>query len=342
MINKIGYACMNLSLGNKKKTSRTCRKSNFELKGLPHISDLILQNVKDLYDIVQWNEKAGIKLYRISSDLFPWATYYNLKDLPAYTEIRSILHAVGDYGKTHGHRYTTHPGAFTVIGSPNPQVVKNSMKDLETHSQMFDMMGYDPSFENKINIHVGGAYGDKLKTSKRWIKNYMNLSEECRSRLVLENDDKASMYSVKDLYHMFHEVAGIPITFDYFHHKFQTGGLSEKEALTLASTTWPEGVVQCTHYSESKKKERTKVLEESIKKHGIKDLTDFPELADSMKELKKIKDQAHSDYIYNTIDSHGLKIDVVVEAKQKDLAVLKYLDEQKNVKQRSGNVLSLS
>ena len=341
MVNKIGYACMNLSMGNK-KTSRTCRKSNFQLKGLSHISELILQNVKDLYDIVQWNESAGIKLYRISSDLFPWSTYYNLKDLPKYKEIRSILQLVGDYGKQHGHRYTTHPGAFTVLGSPTPQVVKNSMKDLETHSQMFDLMGYTPSFENKINIHVGGAYGDKLKTSKRWIKNYNKLSESCRSRVVLENDDKASMYSVKDLYHMFHEIIGIPITFDYFHHKFQSGGLSEKEALTLASTTWPKGVVQCTHYSESRRKEKTLLLEQSVKKHGIRNISDSPFFSDTMKDLKKIKEQAHSDYVLGPINPHGLKIDVVVEAKQKDLAVLKYLNEQSKSRSKISNAISIS
>jgi UV DNA damage endonuclease len=105
------------------------------------------------------------------------------------------------------------------------------------------------------------------------------------------------MYSVKELYKGISEQCGVPIVFDYYHHKFCTGGLTEQEALELAAKTWPKGIVPCTHYSESRRKEH---LDESIKA------------------------QAHSDRIKDTIQTYGLDIDVVVEAKHKELAILNY------------------
>ena len=105
------------------------------------------------------------------------------------------------------------------------------------------------------------------------------------------------MYSVVELVEGISKRTGVPVVFDYYHHKFCTGGLNEEEALALAASTWPKHIVPCTHYSESRRKEK---LDESIKA------------------------QAHSDLIRNPIQTYGLDIDVVVEAKHKELAVLKY------------------
>jgi UV DNA damage endonuclease len=174
-------------------------------------------------------------------------------------------------------------------------VVDNTIKDLEIHGKIMDIMGLDRSPYNCINIHCNGVFGDKQASMDRFADNFARLSESVRSRLVVENDDKASMYSVSDLMYL-HKRIGIPITFDYHHHKFCTGGLSEQEAVALASTTWP-----CTpivHYSESK------ALHEN----------------DS-----KIKPQAHSDYINSLPDTYGLDVDTEIEAKAKDLAILPYL-----------------
>ena len=171
------------------------------------------------------------------------------------------------------------------------------IKELNQHSEIMDLIGLTISPYNKINIHVGGAYGDKQATLKRWIDNYYKLDPNTQMSLTVENDDKENMYSVKELYKGISEQCGVPIVFDYYHHKFCTGGLTEQEALELAAKTWPEGIIPCTHYSESRRKEK---LDESIKA------------------------QAHSDLIKDTIQTYGLDIDVVVEAKHKELAVLNY------------------
>ena len=158
-------------------------------------------------------------------------------------------------------------------------------------------MGLSRTPYNKINIHIGGAYGDKVSAMERFCISFQRLPESVKSRLTVENDDKASMYSVVDLYEGIYKVIGIPIVFDYHHHRFCDGGLSEQDALELAISTWPTDIVPVVHYSESRSKEQ---LDESI------------------------RPQAHSDYVLDYIDTYGNRVDIMIEAKAKELAVMKY------------------
>ncbi len=294
----LGYACICFTLSKEKiMTNRTMRKKTFEDKGLDYVSELALKNVEDLYKIVQWNKEKDIKLFRISSNIFPWMTEYEFTDLKDYDKIKSLMEEIGDYALKADQRLTMHPGPFNCLASPNPKVIAKTIKELDRHSEQFDMMGYKPSNYNKINIHVGGAYGDKKSTLARFVENFSLLNVNTQKRLVIENDDSPNEYSVKDLFEGVYKKIGIPITFDYFHHKFNTGGLSEEEALKMASTTWPKNIKQCCHYSESRRKEK---LDETI------------------------RPQAHSDLIYNKINTYGLDPDIVIEAKHKELAILNY------------------
>ena len=293
----LGYACINLSLGKKVTTNRTMVKKTFTQKGLDYVSDLVLQNVADLERIIDWNEERGIKLYRMSSEMFPWATEYEFTQLKDWKEISSILKICGDKAKKYGQRLTFHPGPFNVLTSPKESVVLNTIKDLEVHGRIMDTMGLSKTPYNAINIHCNGVYGDKQSAMDRFITNFKRLSESVKTRLTIENDDKASMYSVKDLMYI-HENTGIPIVFGYHHHQFCTGDLSEEDALKLAAKSWPKGITQLTHYSESK----------AIHENN-----------------SKLKPQAHSDYINELPNSYGVTIDVEVEAKQKDLAILNFI-----------------
>ena len=291
----LGYACINTALSaNKIMTNRTMRRKTFEAKGLEYVSDLSLLNVKDLKTIVQWNNEMGIKLFRLSSQIFPWTDDYKLSDLKDYDEMCELMLEIGEIATNANQRLTMHPGPYNCLASPNQNVVEKTIRELNVHSEQFNMFGFEPSNYNKINIHVGGAYGDKESTLTRFCKNFELLRSDTNKRLVIENDDSPNEYSVKDLYEGVYKSIGIPITFDYFHHKFNTGGLTEEEALKLAATTWPDDVVQCCHYSESRRKEK---LDESIRA------------------------QAHSDIIYDKIQTYGLEPDIVVEAKLKEQAV---------------------
>ena len=259
---RIGYACINMTLqkAGGYTTNRGMRQKTFNERGLPYCSELALQNVKDLVHIIKWNNEMRIKQFRMSSDIFPWMAYYQLDELPDYEEISDYLYMAGDEASDK-QRLTFHPGHFNVLGSPNPAVVNKTIKELNQHSQIMDIMGLSVTPYNKINIHIGGAYGDKQATLKRWINNYHKLDYNAQRRLTVENDDKASMYSVKDLYEGIYKRIGVPIVFDFYHHKFCTGGLTEQEALELALSTWEDDITPCTHYSESRRKEH---LDESI------------------------------------------------------------------------------
>ena len=293
----LGYACINTILQSSKiTTNRTIRKKTFENKGLDLVSELALKNVRDLKTYVQWNNEHNIKLFRISSQIFPWMTEYQLSDLKDYLEICDKMLEIGDIVTTTNQRLTMHPGPYNCLASPNPKVVEKTIKELNRHSEQFDMMGFQPSNYNKINIHVGGAYSDKKATLERFCQNFQLLDNNTKKRLVIENDDSPNEFSVKDLFDGIYQIIGIPITFDYFHHTFNTGGLTEEQALKMASITWPDGITQCCHYSESRRKEK---LDESI------------------------RPQAHSDIIYNKINTYGLEPDIVIEAKLKEQAIFK-------------------
>ncbi len=293
----LGYACINTVLKeNNIFTNRTMRRKTFDAKGLDYVSDLSLQNVKDLKTHILWNNEHDIKLFRLSSQIFPWMEEYEFSDLKDFNEIKNLMLECGDIATKSGQRLTMHPGPYHCLASPTPKVVERTVIGLDKHAEQFDMMGFEPSHYNKINIHVGGAYGDKEAALERFCKNFELLSDSTKKRLVVENDDSPTEYSVKDLYEGVYKRIGTPITFDYFHHKFNTGDQTEEEALKLASTTWPKDVPQCCHYSESRRKEK---LDESI------------------------RPQAHSDIIYEKIQTYGLEPDIVIEAKLKEQAIFK-------------------
>ena len=311
----IGYACINMQLsypqqyGGQERgvlpitTGRSMIRRTFDSRGVSYASEKTLDNCKDLEKIVSWNILNGYHFFRVTSNLAPWKSEYRWEDMPDIDEIRKHLHSTGVMSKTHNLRLTSHPGPFNVLTSPHPHVVTNCVSALTDHGDVFDMMGLGRTPYNKINFHIGGAYGDKESAMERFCKNFELLPDSVKSRLTVENDDRASMYSVKDLYEGVYKRIGIPIVFDYHHHQFCTGDLSEKEALEMAISTWPKDIVPVVHYSESRREEQ---LDESI------------------------REQAHSDYIYNKIDTYGHDVDIMVEAKHKELAVKKYKELYEN------------
>ena len=298
----IGYACQNMELSNLGKgkrvtMNRSCIRRTYDEKGIDYISELTLKNALDLERLLYWNERHGIKFFRLSSDICPWASEFDMNTMKDIKQIKRVLARAGAYASAHSHRLTSHPGQFNVLCSPTPRVVERSIIDLTIHGTVFDWLGLPRSPYAKINIHLGGAYGDKEGSMKRFCESFKRLPDSVKTRLTVENDDKASMYSVKDLYEGVHKKIGIPIVFDYHHHRFCDGGLTEQEALELAMSTWPEDVKPVVHYSESRQIEQ---------------------------EDPKLKPQAHSDYVYDKIDTYGNMVDIMIEAKAKERALIKY------------------
>lgn len=295
----LGYCCINMELQATEKITcnRTMVKKTFDQKGLPYASELALKNMQDLLKILEWNQRRGITLFRMSSDMFPWMSEYELADLPDFTEISEVAKQVGQFSAEHGIRLTFHPGPYNVLASPKQEVVNKAVKDLRQHGQIMDLIGLPRSPYAAINIHIGGTYGDKETTLKRFCENFKLLPEEAATRLVIENDDKPAQYTVTDLYFGMHcGGARLPITFDYLHHACNPGLLTEEKAIKMAAMTWPKEVNQLTHYSSSKKlnEDATSII------------------------------RAHADYIYEEIKTYGLDLDIELEAKAKEKSLIKY------------------
>ncbi len=305
----LGYACINMELSQPIKegrqiireritTNRSMIKRTYKERGIAYASQLALQNCLDLEDILKWNESKGIKFFRMSSAIFPWASEYKFEDLPDWKEIKKSLVRTGFYATLKDHRLTFHPGPFNKLTSPKEHVVQNTIRDLEIHGKVLDEMGLSRTPYNKINIHVGAHYNNKPMAISNFCKNFERLSESVQSRLTVENDDKASLYSTKELYEEIYKRIGIPVVHDLHHHTFCTGGLTNGEAIKLAAETW--GMVKpVVHYSQSRAEEQNNT---------------------------KIKANAHSDSYWTAVNTYGQDVDVMLECKHKEIGLFTMRD----------------
>ncbi|MFH5800479.1 UV DNA damage repair endonuclease UvsE [Haladaptatus sp. CMAA 1911] len=293
---RYGYAAMNITLREKGvRTNRGMRKATFEERGLAYAGKLAEQNCRDLKRIIEWNIDHDIYFYRISSDLLPWFSQYDLEDLPNAITVRSLLAEIGNRALEQDIRLTFHPDHFVKLASDDDAVVNRSITDLENHGTILDTMGLPQTPYNAINIHIGAHYGDKERTSKRFCEHFRRLSPAVRKRLTVENDDTESLWSVPELVDAVYDCIEIPITYDDLHHQFTSRGLTRREAFTCATDTWETTPI--IHYSESRQ------LHEAD---------------------PSIRSQNHSDYVEGPIRTYGTGADVMIEAKQKELAVLRY------------------
>ncbi len=291
---RLGYACICTKLRQSKPpifTSRGCIRKTLDAKGPEYIGSLALQNATDLLKVLEWNEARGIRFFRISSDIIPWKTKVDISQIPQWPSISEALFRAGEYARNHGHRLTFHPDHFVKLASLDDAYAAESCLELEMHSMILDIMGYvEASPENKLNIHMGGTYGNKRASMERWASRYMMLTPRCRARVTIENDDRPNSYSVRDLVYL-HAICGVPITFDLHHHKFCDGGLSAQRAMDIALGTWPPGIRPVVHWSESQEGRRP---------------------------------HAHSDYVSGPIIVFGRDVDVMIEAKMKEESLLRF------------------
>ncbi len=225
---KIGYPCINQSLG--KKTISTFRISSYsEEKSIKAVS----YNLKVLKEILSYNIQHDLLFFRISSDIIPFASHPICKfDWETY--FKKDLLRLGQLVNEKEIRISMHPDQFVVLNSPNKEVVKNGIREINYQIAFLDAMRLDNSA--KIQIHVGGTYNDKISSLDRFIKNYNTLlSEETRSRVVIENDDHR--FSLKDCL-VIHDKTNVPILLDVFHHECMNDGHSIQNAISVADKTW--------------------------------------------------------------------------------------------------------
>jgi UV DNA damage endonuclease len=286
---KIGYPCINNSLSCTSNT--TFRLKNYsEEKLIEKVSD----NLDCLERILEYNVEKGLLFFRIGSGLVPFASHPVCKfDWSSFFTDRLLF--IGNYIKKHDIRISMHPDQFVLINSPRKEVVERSFWDLEYHCRLLDSMGLDSSA--KIQIHIGGAYGDKVKAIDSFVENYRKLSSAVKDRLAIENDDK--LFSLKDCLKLYQKIS-VPIIFDSLHHSCLNNGESFFEALNMTRETWSlrDGLMM-TDYSSQEPGERKGKHINSID-------------MDNFKRYIKL--------------SSGLDFDIMLEIKDKEKSALKALD----------------
>ena len=288
---------------NKRKkdhtlVNRSMIRKTFDTKGLPYVSELVILNLIDTIKVLEYNIRNNIFVYRLSSDSFPWMSEYEFKDLPNYGRIESLLIQIGNKIKSNNIRVSYHPGPFNVLASENESVVIKTIKELNKHAELMDLMQLDRSTYYPINIHINTTKPTCELAAQRFCDRFSLLSDSCKSRLTVENDDSPNQYSVKMLYDMVYKVIGIPIVVDSLHFQCHPDNMIWGETLKLGTSTW-KTQKPMVHHSSSKK--------------GHEDMSS--------------RVNAHADFLYEKFEDFGIELDIELECKQKDLALFRYREE---------------
>jgi len=224
---KIGYPCINLSIDCK--GNRTFRLKSYSEERLVETID---NNLNCLQEMLRFNVAHKILFFRITSDLVPFASHPVCQfDWQKYFQDK-FEHA-GDYIRTHNIRISMHPDQFTLINSPDEEVYERSLRELIYHSEVLDLMELCTSA--KIQLHVGGVYGDKTTSIRRFVDRYNKLPDTVKRRLVIENDDRS--YTVQDCLQV-SGMSDIPVLLDSFHSEVNSSGESLQDAVSLTALTW--------------------------------------------------------------------------------------------------------
>jgi len=297
---RFGLCCISLDLQEleeplKFQTMTYKRFSQLDrTEALSILGDRILNNMLVTNATIQHCADNNM-CYRISSDLFPLITYQaadiEWEELPNYEQIDESFDEIAYTIQQTNVRISCHPSEFNVLASTNIDAVNRTVTELNFYSSFLDRIGCPADYNSPMNLHINNRQGSNDEVVERFIQNFNRLDDNCRNRLVIENDDKLNCWSVKQLIEDFHLKTNIPITFDYLHHACHPDGLSEQEALEQCYMTWGE-YRPLFHYSEN--------------------IPDHP------------NPRKHADYASKPFNTYGLDFDVDMELKMKDKAISEY------------------
>jgi len=279
------------------KFHRTTAKYTAKLSAderLTRLSNICLHNAESLLEALKFCRLNGIGAFRINSQILPLKTHpqlaYEIEDLPQSTEIVNAFKKCKTYCRQHNLRTSFHPDQFILLSSPNPEVTRRSIADLRYQAEVAEWVGADV-----INIHAGGAYGNKDEALERLIMRIGGLPQNVRRRLTLENDDR--LYTPCDLLPVCEKLA-IPLVYDRHHHRCLPDGRNVEDTTQLALKTW--------------------------------DREPLFHISSPLKSWQNRNPRNHHDYInLDDFPECWLKLDITVEveAKAKELAVLKLMRE---------------
>ena len=263
--------------------------------------------------ILDYLAKYRIRMYRMSSDLAPYATHPNMPQFHGMVrESASELGAIGAKARNLDIRLSFHPSQYIILNSPDPDLTRKSVWDVTSQAEMLDFMELGP--EAVIVIHVGGTYGDRSASNARWVDTWKTLPEPARRRLVLEHDD--TRFSASDTLWI-HEYTGVPLVFDHQHFWcLNPDRLELRDTLSRMLATWPEGVRPKAHFSSP----RTELREVKRRNTDTRKTT----TVNIAPVWTGHADFCHPfEFITFMRFAEGLEFDVMLEAKAKDLALIR-------------------
>ena len=286
---RLGYPCINREIGCT--ANSTFRLASYSEERLIHA---VQNNLDCLGTILNYNVQQGLMFFRISSDVIPFASH-PVCTFDWHGHFSSRLKSIGRFIKKYNIRISMHPDQFVLINALKDDVVERSVKELDYHCTVLDKMGLDSTA--KIQIHLGGVYGDKASAMDRFMERYNSSSKSLKRRLVIENDDR--LYSLKDCLSV-HQKIGIPILFDVFHHQCLSNGETVRQGLELAASAWKEADgIPMVDYSNQQRGQRPG------------------------SHAKSIDLQLFQKFLYET---NGLDFDLMLEIKDKEESALKALE----------------
>jgi len=238
----IGYACLNIGTPDTNIRSVMQRNATSE-----KLTEVTAHNLAALEKMIDYNRKNNIQLFRISSDLIPFGSS-PVNALPWWDIHAETFWRIGAKIQKSGMRVSFHPGQYTVLNSPDEDVVARAILDLEYHNKMLECLGVDN--EHKIVLHVGGIYGDKAAALERFATNFKRLPEAVQNRLIIENDDR--LYHIEDVLGLTFRLQ-LPAVCDNLHHAINPppAGGDDRYWIAAAAKTWKESDgKQKIHYSQ--------------------------------------------------------------------------------------------
>ena len=298
---QLGLCCMNITLRYDKEnpiyTTRSIMSTSVKKKGIDELKSRVYENCEDLIKMIEWNEQNGIKVFRISSDMFPHKSNPKVENYD-FDFVSHLLKEAGDLAKKYNQRITMHPGQYNVVGTPSKDSFEKTILDLEYQANVLDLMGMDNN--SVMVVHGGGIYGDKEKTKERWCQQFYMLPENVQKRLVIENCERD--FSIQDCLDISEKI-NIPVVLDSHH-------------FTCYNILHPDVNLENEEYYIPK-------ILETWKKRTIK-----PKF--HVSEQGAGKCGHHSDYIESIPEymldipqKYGVNIDIMIEAKMKELSIFK-------------------
>lgn len=258
-------------------------------------------NLIDLIKILKYNIENDIHFYRLTSKLIPLATHQDV--LWDYSKvIHTECQEVAELIKQSNMRIDAHPDQFNVLNSVNESVIESSIRTLEHQLHLFDLFGIE---HGKLVLHVGGKTGGKEAALERFIRTFKQLPSSVQQALILENDDK--VYSAADVLTLCQRLH-IPMVLDIHHHRCYHEGQSLELMIEAIFNTWASDYWSPKIHVSSPKEF------EMDRRHA-----DFIDVNDMLRFLDLIKPLNQD-------------IDVMIEAKQKDLALYRLVHEMKQAR----------